>query len=550
MTQIHLELLPLELKESSLKELFTTQLQKGLSLDQLIPAIEKTLIKINQSVADLTSKQKLSRRVIDPASESEYIRTRRTLTEIHKGLEYLIEARQSVQSPLSKQEKLAMQQLESSLNSLSKQLVPMIKAIVKKRKAENKGLNRILKETIESMKQETLVIARKILLKYEKYDKKKYALALEKLDQLFTDLKQQSKIIVPFIQSQLSKWNTEVLREGRSFYLTDSNLPCAILFSIRGQYYLIFESVGHLLGIGFDKLVMRSMSLPAGKVQALIRPLFVRLPQALSKPGAPAFSKEAQFINMWVETEMLMELKHKRGIINIEERFIIPINGQKNLYFIEDYYWDGTIADYLRYAVDKKIESAKLSKLQQRKIIADLLIGLNEIHNKGIIHHDLKPNNILLDLNKKKGSLAVIADFHLAAYRENKMRLKELPVMAEWCAPEYAKNELLTGFTREEIKQASLAIKTDKLDVWGLGLIFFCIIAYEYPFWSAVQPKENTPEEVDARRLKQISQLQKGWLPSRLKSSPYFSLLKKMLEPDPADRCTAAQALQLFNKTN
>lgn len=175
----------------------------------------------------------------------------------------------------------------------------------------------------------------------------------------------------------------------------------------------------------------------------------------------------------------------------------------------------------------------------------DLLLGLKEIHKLGILHHDIKPNNILLDL-KKKGSKAVIADFQQAVYLTDRNRILALKFSTSWTAPEYAKSQQLSGLSPEEREEVTLKINTLKLDVWGLGIVFYCLIAYELPFWIDVSGGADTESEKEHRQLRQIANLEKGWLPSHLRNSPYFALLERMLQPDPSERCTAAEALQIL----
>ena len=50
----------------------------------------------------------------------------------------------------------------------------------------------------------------------------------------------------------------------------------------------------------------------------------------------------------------------------------------------------------------------KLPQYQTKKVLFDILIGLNEIHTNGFLHRDFYPGNIMLNKNDKEISAAII----------------------------------------------------------------------------------------------------------------------------------------------
>lgn len=96
------------------------------------------------------------------------------------------------------------------------------------------------------------------------------------------------------------------------------------------------------------------------------------------------------------EIEILKKLDHP-NIIKIYESFEIQNeNGDKLLIIITEYCSKGSLVDYI---IDRKLKN----EYQKNKIILSLLSAVKYIHSKGIAHHDIKPDNVLLDedLNPK-----------------------------------------------------------------------------------------------------------------------------------------------------
>ena len=66
------------------------------------------------------------------------------------------------------------------------------------------------------------------------------------------------------------------------------------------------------------------------------------------------------------------------------------------------------VMDYIDgMSLEQKIKNGKLSEQQILKYLEDILNALDYIHEKGIVHYDLKPGNIMLDKNDN----AILIDF-------------------------------------------------------------------------------------------------------------------------------------------
>ncbi len=111
-----------------------------------------------------------------------------------------------------------------------------------------------------------------------------------------------------------------------------------------------------------------------------------------------------------------------------------------------------------------KMESGPLEIQDAQGIILQIALGLHEAHQKGIVHRDIKPGNILLT---EKG-LAKITDFGLAKLDRSADITKTITIMGTvaYMSPEQAKGE-----------------KVDlRSDIWSLGILFYEMLTGRLPF--------------------------------------------------------------------
>jgi serine/threonine protein kinase len=96
------------------------------------------------------------------------------------------------------------------------------------------------------------------------------------------------------------------------------------------------------------------------------------------------------------------------------------------------------------------------------KILFDLVLTLNYLHSKNIIHGDIKPDNIIITPN----GIPIIIDFDLSKLVNNKLLVTKIFGTKFFMAPEMVFKEYITT----------------KIDVWSLGMtLYVCCLKYIIP---------------------------------------------------------------------
>lgn len=147
-------------------------------------------------------------------------------------------------------------------------------------------------------------------------------------------------------------------------------------------------------------------------------------------------------------------------IASLEHPSIVPVydTGEFNEqpYFVMRFMNGGSLSDV--------IEKGGISIQDTAKIVEKVAQGLAYAHRKGVIHRDLKPDNILFDENGEP----FISDFGVAKLTESTSNLTGSGVIG---TPAYMSPEQAQGV---EIDQRS--------DVYGLGVIVYQMLSGHQPY--------------------------------------------------------------------
>ena len=101
-------------------------------------------------------------------------------------------------------------------------------------------------------------------------------------------------------------------------------------------------------------------------------------------------------------------------------------------------------------------------------MIANLALGLSEIHSRGIQHRDFKPANILIS-EIRGAQILKLTDFGLSKYKEASVKFDTTSGLSgtiAYCSPERFDNNP----------------NSEREDVWALGITGYNIACLELPF--------------------------------------------------------------------
>ena len=182
----------------------------------------------------------------------------------------------------------------------------------------------------------------------------------------------------------------------------------------------------------------------------------------------PEFTSDAEFIERFNrEAKALASLSHP-NIVNIYD-----VGQENSTYFLVMEYVEGK-------NLKEIIKEKTLSLREGVRIVLQMALALGHAHQHGIIHRDVKPQNIIITPE----GIAKLTDFGIAGNINSSTinNSKEIMGSVHYLSPEQAKGESLTFSS----------------DLYSLGVVFYELVAKRLPF---------TGDSPIAVALKQINDL-------------------------------------------
>ncbi|KAL0581434.1 hypothetical protein V5O48_000588 [Marasmius crinis-equi] len=178
---------------------------------------------------------------------------------------------------------------------------------------------------------------------------------------------------------------------------------------------------------------------------------------------------------------------------------------EKHIWIVTELCSGGELFDYLA-------EKGRLTEDETRFLFGQLCLAVAYLHEKGIVHRDLKLENVLLDerCRVKLGDFGFTREYERGA------------LMETFCGT--------TGYAAPEMLQCQRYLGPE-VDIWSLGVILYCLLTGMLPF-------DDDDEAVMREKVILAEFEDPEWL-----SDDARDLIKRILVKEPSKRLSIAQIL-------
>lgn len=213
------------------------------------------------------------------------------------------------------------------------------------------------------------------------------------------------------------------------------------------------------------------------------------------------------------ESKLLYQLQHPQ-IPNFREQFQVEKEGQKRLFLVQDYIQ----GQNYRYLLQNRLsQSNRFSEAEITNILRQILPILEYIQNKGVIHRDISPNNLIL---RSSDQLPVLVDFGF---------IKQIAIAIASTLPATP----LSKFEYAPEEQIKKGVVFAHSDLYALAATMLVLLTGKEP-----------PQLIEPKTLKW------DWTKEITLSPQLTRVLKRMLENKPGDRFQSArEVMEALNQT-
>jgi len=219
------------------------------------------------------------------------------------------------------------------------------------------------------------------------------------------------------------------------------------------------------------------------------------------------------------EVHILSEMDHP-NIVRLEEVY----ESENEIYLVQELCEGGDLSDWLDDQEENEQDPFILEQICV-DLMRQMLSGLRYLHSKGIVHRDMKLENVLFDTKDSNSELKII-DFGLSKHFKPGERQHEYVGTLYTAAPEVVNQNY-----------------DERCDLWSMGVIAFLLLSGEAPFGGCYGEEEDKRLVISSIKHGRYDFEPKGIWESVSDDAKDF--IRRLLVVDPTDRPTAKEAQKL-----
>ena len=311
--------------------------------------------------------------------------------------------------------------------------------------------------------------------------------------------------------------NTNIELQNQNYYLNESIKLSEYIkdyFKKNKEYPktdLNFYKYGRIIGQGAFGKVNIGLNVLTGRIVAI---------KSIDKSKLGSNSENMK--KVLYETNLMKKLNHP-NITKILEMF----ENDKYFLIIMEYINGGNLFDFVK-------KRRKLSEKTAKFLFRQIILGIQHMHNKNIVHRDIKLENILIDLNNN----IKICDFGIS------LILNSLSdILYDQCGtPMYMAPEILLTNIKKNIGYYGPPV-----DIWSAGISLYIMLSGNLPFNITEITNENNGKEIndDYTKNKILQYCIINKKPRKIEDISELAqdLLKGLLDKNPKKRLNCEQIL-------
>ena len=296
-----------------------------------------------------------------------------------------------------------------------------------------------------------------------------------------------------FFNSEKAEKKISLLKQGK-YYLNESERLSKYIneYFIRNDTYpksqVSFYKYGRLIGRGAFGKVNLGLHILTGRIVAI---------KSFNKKK---LKNERAKAKIYHEINLMKNLRHS-SVVKLLDTF----ETENYILIIMENVAGGDLLSFVK-------KRTKLNEKISKYIFKQLLLAIKYIHNKNIVHRDIKLDNVLIDLN----NTIKLCDFGVGKQIKDKEVLLDQCGTPAYIAPEILVNKGYDGFG---------------VDVWSSGVVLYTMLSGSVPF--KANNLNDLQNMIISGSFKEIHGI----------SKECNDLLHKLLQINPKKRITIDEAL-------